>query len=404
MKYLIVVPDGAADREIEALSGKTPLFVADMDYTNSLAAYGETGLVRTIPEGVSPGSDAANMSVMGFDPSIYLTGRAPLEAVSMGIDMSDTDVAFRTNLITLEGEGDYEELIIKDHSSGDITTEEADELIKAVNREFADEKMRFYTGVSYRHCLIVKDGQTRYEMTPPHDVLGRHAGDYLPKGRGSGFITDMMKRSYYLFKCHPVNVSRIGRGLEPASSLWIWGQGKKPALSSFYEKYGITGSTISAVDLIKGIGICAGLSPVYVAGATGTLDTNYEGKAAAAIGEYKKGKDFVYLHVEAPDECSHHGDMEGKIESLRRIDKRIIRPVVEYLKSNGERFKVMILPDHVTPVAIRTHTDEPVPFMIYDSAAAAEYDATRKFTEESGAGGRFFDSGFSLADYFFGQI
>jgi 2,3-bisphosphoglycerate-independent phosphoglycerate mutase len=374
-----------------------------MEYTDNLAAKGEVGMVRTIPDGIAPGSDAANLSVMGYAPEIYLTGRSPLEAASMGIEMSDTDVAYRANIVTLEGGGAYEDLIIKDHSAGDISTEEAGELIRAVNGAFADDRIRFYTGVSYRHCLIVKDGSIRYDTTPPHDVLGRRAGDHLPKGDGSGFITDMMKKSYEILRTHPVNKARQERGKNPANSLWIWGQGRKPSLTSFYDKYKITGSTISAVDLIKGIGKCAGLSTVDVPGATGTIDTNYEGKADAAINEFKKGKDFVYIHIEAPDECSHQGDLPGKMESLMRIDRRIISPVVEYLKSSGEVFRVMILPDHRTPLVIRTHSSEPVPFVLYDSADKKEYDASRTFTEESGARGKFFESGFALADYFFRQ-
>jgi len=403
MKYLIVVPDGAADRPIESLGGDTPLCAARMDYTNSLAEAGETGLVRTIPAGISPGSDAANLSVMGYDPAVFLTGRSPLEAASIGIDMSDTDMAYRANIITLSGTGRYEDLIIEDHSSGDISTEEADELIKAANGEFADGRMRFYTGVSYRHCLIVKDSPDEDDciLTPPHDVLGKRVGDCLPKGEGSGFITDMMMRSYEIYKVHPVNAAREKRGLNPGNSLWIWGRGKRPALAPFYEKYRITGAVISAVDLIKGIGICAGLSSIDVPGATGTLNTNYEGKAEAAIGEFKKGKDFVYVHVEGPDECSHQGDLAGKIESLRRIDQRLIKPVVEYLMGSGEAFKAMVLPDHRTPISIRTHSAEPVPFVIYDSAKAVKPDKARAFTEAACENGRFFNSGFALADYFF---
>jgi len=374
-----------------------------MEYADNLAAEGEVGMVRTVPDGIAPGSDAANLSVLGYDPGRYLTGRSPLEAASMGIEMSDTDVAYRANIVTLEGGGDYEGLIIKDHSSGDISTEEADELIKAVNQEFANEKIQFYTGVSYRHCLIVKDGRTEYDLTPPHDVLGGRAGDNLPRGEGSGFIEHMMRRSYEIFKDHPVNVKRIEKGLNPANSLWIWGQGKKPAIPSFYEKYKITGATISAVDLIKGIGVCAGLASINVPGATGTLHTNYEGKANAAIEAFKKGKDFVYIHIEAPDECSHQGDLEGKLLSLEFIDQRIIKPVSEYLKSSGEAFKVMVVPDHRTPLCIRTHSAEPVPFVIYDSTKKVTTDRTRTFAEESGGKGRIFESGVALADYFFGK-
>ena len=401
MKYLILVPDGAGDRNVEALGNKTPLEVADIKNINELAHKGKVGMVKTIPAGVAPGSDAANLSVMGYDPSVYLTGRSPLEAASIGIDMSDTDVAFRTNIITLEGDGEYEDLIIKDHSSGDITTEEADQLIKAVNEVFGNDSIRFYTGVSYRHCMIVHNGSTEYDLTPPHDVLEQRAGDHLPKGEGSEFITEMMKKSYEILKDHPVNRERIKKGLNPANTLWIWGQGRKPSLSSFYDKYGITGTAISAVDLIKGIAICAGLDSVDVEGATGTLHTNLDGKAQAAIKEFRNGKDFVYLHLEGPDECSHQGDRDGKIECMEKIDQRVLKPIAEALEADGEDYKVLVVPDHRTPLAIRTHSAEPVPFIIYDSTNEQDYDEEKAFCEKSGEKGMYFDSGFELADYFF---
>ena len=401
MKYLILVPDGAGDEPVEALGGKTPLEAADSPMINELAAKGQVGTVKTIPPGVAPGSDAANLSVMGYDPSVYLTGRSPLEAASIGINMSDTDVAFRVNLITLTGEGDYEDLIITDHSSGDITTEEADQLIQAVNEAFADERIHFYTGVSYRHCMIVHNGSTDYELTPPHDVLTQRVGDHLPKGEGSEFLTDMMKKSYEILKDHPVNQDRIARGLNPANTLWIWGQGRKPSLSSFYDKYGIKGTAISAVDLIKGIAICAGLNSVDVEGATGTLHTNFDGKAQAAIREYKDGKDFVYMHLEGPDECSHQGDMEGKLECMHSIDQKVLKPIVEYLRGSGEDFRALIVPDHRTPLAIRTHSADPVPYVIYDSRKEKPEDKSRQFNEKSGAEGPYFDSGYALADFFF---
>lgn len=401
MKYLILVPDGAGDEPVEALGGKTPLEAADIPMINELAAKGQVGTVKTIPPGVAPGSDAANLSVMGYDPSVYLTGRSPLEAASIGINMSDTDVAFRVNLITLTGEGDYEDLIITDHSSGDITTEESDQLIQAVNEAFADERIHFYTGVSYRHCMIVHNGSTDYELTPPHDVLTQRVGDHLPKGEGSEFLTDMMKKSYEILKDHPVNQDRIARGLNPANTLWIWGQGRKPSLSSFYDKYGIKGTAISAVDLIKGIAICAGLNSVDVEGATGTLHTNFDGKAQAAIREYKDGKDFVYMHLEGPDECSHQGDMEGKLECMHSIDQKVLKPIVEYLRAAGEDFRALIVPDHRTPLAIRTHSADPVPYVIYDSRKEKPEDKSRQFNEKSGAEGPYFDSGYALADFFF---
>lgn len=401
MKYLILVPDGAGDEKIEALGDRTPLEVADIENINELAHRGTVGMVKTIPPGVAPGSDAANLSVMGYDPAVYLTGRSPLEAASIGIDMSDTDVAFRTNLITLTGEGAYEDLIITDHSSGDISTQEADELIQAVNDAFADENIKFYTGVSYRHCMIVHNGSTAYELTPPHDVLTQRAGDHLPKGEGAEFITEMMKKSYEILKDHPVNKARIEKGLNPANTIWIWGQGKKPSLSSFYDKYGITGTAISAVDLIKGIAICAGLDSVDVEGATGTLHTNFDGKAQAAIREFRDGKDFVYMHLEGPDECSHQGDRDGKIACMESIDHKVLKPIVDALREDGEDFKVLIVPDHRTPLAIRTHSATPVPFVIYDSTKEEPYDAAKCFCEKSGEKGMYFDSGFELADYFF---
>lgn len=402
MKYLILVPDGAADNQMDRLNGKTPLEVADMPVINELAKKATIGLVRTIPDGIPPGSDAANLSVMGYDPSVYLTGRSPLEAASIGIKMSDTDVAFRANLVTLEGNGPYEDLVILDHSAGDISTGEADQLIAALNGEFANNVQQFYTGVSYRHCLIVHNGSTDFELTPPHDQLGKKAGPYLPKGVGSEALTDMMKKSYEILKNHPVNQKRIAAGKNPANSLWIWGQGKKPALSSFKDKYGITGAAISAVDLIKGIAICAGLDSIDVPGATGTLHTNFVGKARATIEAFQSGKDFVYLHLEAPDECSHQGDLEGKIKSLERIDNEVLKPILEYLRSSGEDFSILELPDHRTPIALRTHTSEPVPYVLYRSNRQMPENPANKFTEESGASGTYFDSGHALADTFFG--
>jgi len=404
MKYLIVVPDGAADEPIQALNNQTPLQTAKMPNVDALAAAGEVGMVSTVPEGIAPGSDAANLSVMGYDPAVYLTGRSPLEAASIGIDMSDTDVAFRTNIVTLEGDGPYEDLIVKDHSSGDITTAEADQLIQAVNEAFGNDKIHFYTGVSYRHCMIVHDGSTDYELTPPHDILTRKVGPYLPKGEGSEFITDMMKKSYEILKDHPVNKSRVERGLNPANSLWIWGQGKKPQLSSFYDKYKIHGATISAVDLIKGIGVCAGLETIDVEGATGTIHTNFDGKAQAAIEAFRRGVDFLYVHLEAPDECSHQGDMEGKIKSLELIDEKIVGPVIRYLKESGEDFRFLIVPDHQTPLSIRTHKGRPVPYVFFDSANPQPEDKSRTFCEVSGASsGRFFANGYELTDHFFGR-
>jgi len=402
MKYLILVPDGAADEKLDMLGNKTPLQAAKISNINQLAQKGMVGLVRTIPPGIAPGSDAANLSVMGYDPAIYHTGRSPLEAVSMGIDMKDTDVAFRTNLVTLKGEGRYEDLTIEDHSAGDITSEEAKVLIEYIDEKLGSDGIHFYPGVSYRHAMIVNNGSTEYDLTPPHDVLTQRVGNHLPKGSNAEFITELMKESYRLLAEHPVNLERIKNGLNPANSIWIWGQGRKPSLSSFYDKYGIKGTAISAVDLIKGIALCAGLDSVDVEGATGTIHTNFSGKAQAAIAEYQKGKDFIYLHVEAPDECSHQGDLEGKIKSLELIDELVLKPILDYLYDRGEAFRVLIVPDHRTPMAIRTHTATPVPYVLYDSEKIAVPDSERAFSEEEGKKGRYFENGFELTDYFFG--
>jgi len=401
MKYLVLVPDGAADEKISELGDKTPLQTAKLITINELAQKSMVGMVRTVPFGVAPGSDAANLSVMGYDPAIYLTGRSPLEAVSMGIKMADTDVAFRTNLVTLMGDCNYEDLTIIDHSAGDITSEEAKVLIQTVNQKFGTQTIRFYSGVSYRHAMIVKNGYTNYDLTPPHDVLTQRVGDHLPKGDGSDFIKILMKKSYDILNNHPINIDRVKRGLNPANSIWIWGQGKKPNLSSFYDKYKIKGTVISAVDLIKGIGLCAGLDSVDVDGATGTLQTNFNGKAQAAIEEYKKGQDFVYLHLEAPDECSHQGDLYGKIKALELIDEKILKPILNYLYSTGENYKVLIVPDHRTPIAIRTHSSDPVPFVLYDSSNEMVINPEKAFHEEAGEKGKLFNNGFELADCFF---
>lgn len=399
MKYLIVVPDGAADRPDDWQDELTPLNKADIPNIDDLAKGGQVGMVRTIPGGIAPGSDAANLAVMGYSPEKDLTGRSPLEAVSMGIDMSDTDVAFRTNLVTLEGEGSYEDLTITDHSAGDISNEEANILIKAIDHELGDDKLKFYPGFSYRHALIMKDGLTDFVLTPPHDILGKEIKSYLAKDNAS-FVTELMKKSYEILKDHPINKKRISEGKNPANSIWIWGQGKKPQLSSFIDKYGITGAVVSAVDLIKGIGLCAGLKTIDIAGATGTIDTDYEGKVKVTIDAFNKGDDFVYLHVEAPDECSHQGSAEDKIRSLELIDQRIVKPLVDYLQNSGEDYKILIVPDHRTPVKIRTHSEEPVPFVIFDSREE-KHNENNRFTEQSGESGKHFERGSELADYFF---
>ncbi|MDR2163495.1 MAG: 2,3-bisphosphoglycerate-independent phosphoglycerate mutase [Clostridiales Family XIII bacterium] len=432
MKYLIVVPDGAADRPGGPFGEETPLERADMPCANDLARRGQVGQVQTIPFGIKPGSDAANLAVMGYDPAKDLTGRSPLEAVSMGIDMADTDISFRANLVTLSSpEGGpplpdmaFEDLVIIDHAAGDIPTDEGRALIEEIDTAIGSgdplngDRARFYPGFSYRHAFIVKDGASTssgigdvyceapgYELIPPHDVLDRPIGPNLPSGEGSGFILALMKKSVALLAGHPINEARRAAGLHTADAVWIWGQGRRPFLPTITEKYGIRGAVIAAVDLIKGIGLCAGLRAPKISGATGTLDTDFGAKARAAVDSYESGEDFVFIHVEAPDECSHQGDADGKVRSLGLIDAEVIRPVTSWLESNrkstGEEYRVLIVPDHRTPLAIRTHSSEPVPFVYYCSCDSG-VNAGHAFTEISGKSGIKFDSGAELADRFFG--
>lgn len=406
MKYLIVVPDGAADDPIPSLGNKTPLEVADLPTFDELASKGEVGTCRTVPEGISPGSDSANLSVMGYDPRVYLTGRSPLEAGALGIDMKDVDESFRVNFITVEPveSGRYEDFIIKDHAAGDITTEEAAVLLEDVKKEFSKDNIKFYLGTQYRHCMIISNQKTQCKFVPPHDVLERTTGEYLPKGRDEALFIEMTKRSYEFLSKHPINQDRVARGLNPANSIWIWGQGTRPNLPNLNEKYGVNACVISAVDLIKGIGHFAGVEKVEVEGATGNIHTNFEGKAQAAIQAYKDGKDFVYLHLEGTDECSHQGSLENKIKCAEYIDKRCVKAVIEYLRESGERFKVLIVPDHRTPLSIRTHSSDPVPYVIYDSGAEKPTDESRQFNEKSAyASGNHFEDGYKLTDYFFNK-
>ena len=408
MKYLIVVPDGSADNPVESLGGKTPLEAADIPCINGLAAKGEIGSVRTVPDGISPGSDSANLSVMGYDPRKYLTGRSPLEAASIGLKMSDTDISFRANLITIDPDGAdrYEDFIVRDHAAGDITTEEAAELVEVLNEHFAEDGLYIHLGTGYRQCMIVDkkhpNGHTDYRCVPPHDILDRRAGDYLPEGKAAEHFVEMMRESYDILKDHPVNKARIARGLNPANSLWIWGQGTRPELPDFNEKYGVRGAVISAVDLIKGIAMFAGLEVLKVDGIDGTKHTNFSGKAQAAIEAYKKGKDFIYMHIEGTDECSHQGDLAGKIKCAEDMDSKVVRPIYEYLEKSGENFRILVVPDHRTPLSIRTHSSDPVPFMIYDSRHETDADYTKQFNERSAmASGNHIEEGYTLADHFF---
>ena len=369
MKYLVLIPDGMADEPIAELGNLTPMQKAEKPTTDALAARSFVGTVSNVPKGMVPESDTANMAILSFDPKIYSKGRSPLEAVSMGIEMMPDETAYRCNVVTLtEDQENYEDRIILDHSADEITTAEADKLIKTLEEKLGNELRKFYTGVSYRHCLIWKNGNDKYNFMRPHDILGKRIGDYLPKIEDGGEeFLKLMKESYDILKDHPVNLDRKARGLKPANSAWLWSPGKKPQLPSFKEKWGLDSAVISAVDLIKGIGLCAEMESIDVEGATGNVHTNYDGKAQATIDAFKRGKELVYVHVEGPDECGHRAETDNKVRSIELIDKKILAPVYEYLKNCGEPFKIMILPDHPTPIRIRTHSIDPVPFMIYSS-------------------------------------
>lgn len=365
MKYIVVLGDGMADEPIASLDGKTPLECARTPVMDELASKGEMGMVHTIPEGMSPGSDTANLSVIGYDPKIYYSGRSPLEALSIGAPMKDTDVVYRCNIVTISDEEEvFEEKTIIDHSSSEIDTEDAKVLLEAVVQELEEDAYKFYAGTSYRHCMIWDQGQV-LSMTQPHDVLGQVIGQYLPK---DPYFLHMMKKSYEILKNHPLNVKRKEQGLNPANCFWFWGAGTKPLLSPFEEKYGKKGVMISAVDLLKGIAVGADMDNIHVEGANGGLHTNYEGKAQAAVDALlKDGYDFAYVHVEAPDEMGHQGSIERKIQAIENLDQKVIRPVKEQLDASGEPYCILVLPDHPTPIRVRTHTSNPVPYVLYDS-------------------------------------
>ncbi len=399
MKYLVLIPDGMADEKIPSLGNRTPMEAADKPYTDALAKKSIVGTVSNVPEGMVPESDTANMAILSFDPKVYSKGRSPLEAVSMGLEMTEDEVAYRCNIVTLSDEGEYDEKIMLDHSADEITTAEADELIKALDAALGNDIRRFYTGVSYRHCILWKGGCDSYNFMRPHDILGRKITEYLPSGEDGKVFCELMRASWDILNEHPVNQARRARGLRPANSIWLWSPGKKPALPSFADKWGLKGTVISAVDLIKGIGLCAGMKSIDVEGATGNVHTNYTGKAEAAIKAFRDGEDYVYIHVEGPDECGHRAETENKVLSIELIDKKILGPVLEYLEGCGDDFKIMILPDHPTPVRLRTHTIDPVPFLIYSSKEA--HRGVDKFTEEAAAStGLYIPHGHTLMDRF----
>jgi 2,3-bisphosphoglycerate-independent phosphoglycerate mutase len=400
VKYLVMLCDGMADEPNEALGNSTPMEKANKPCMDSLAAKAEVGIVKTVAEGLKPGSDVANLSVLGYEPAVYYSGRSPLEAASIGIDLKDTDVTLRCNLVTLSDDEDYENKTILDYCADDISSEEAKILIEYIQEKLGNDVFRFYPGVSYRHCLVWSNGNPHPGvLTPPHDITGKVITDYIPKGEVVDELYDLMKKSYDLLKDHPVNQARIARGKRPANSIWLWGEGTKPLLDNFSEKFGIKGSMISAVDLLKGIAICAGMNSVDVEGATGYLDTNFDGKCKAAIEEFKKGADLVYIHVEAPDECGHRGEIENKVKAIEMIDEHILAHVVEFLKDYDD-FAVLVCPDHPTPLSIRTHTSTPVPYLIYDSKNEINSGVKVFCEKEARETGNYIEKGFTMMNYF----
>lgn len=402
MKYAVVLYDGMADYPVPALGGKTPMMCAKKPLFDSLAKKGEVGLVKTVDDTLKPGSDVANMSVMGFDPLKYYTGRSPLEAVSIGVKLLDDDVTLRCNIVTLSDEESYEDKTMIDYSAGDISTAEAAELIKTVQEVFGNEKYTYYSGVSYRHCLTVHKGTTDLgDMTPPHDISDRVIGPYLSKSENAAELIAMMKKSYDVLKNHPINLKRIAEGKRPANSIWLWGEGNKPILPSFESLYGLKGSVISAVDLLKGIGISAGMSTPDVPGATGYIDTNFEGKARYALKELEDGKDFVYIHIEAPDECGHRNEPENKVRAIEIIDEKVLSILLEGLEKYDD-YKIMILPDHPTPIVTKTHARDAVPYMIYHKSVPV--DGVDTINEDTArATGNFIEKGSELMSRFVGR-
>lgn len=398
MKYIVILGDGMADRPIEALGNETPLAYAKTSMMDELAAKGEIGMVHTVPDGMSPGSDTANLSVLGYNPRKYYSGRSPLEALSIGVPMKDTDIALRCNLVTLSEEEDrYEDRTMIDHSSSEISTEDAAVLLEAVRKELETDEFKFYVGTSYRHLLIWDKGEV-VSLAQPHDILEQKITDKLPENKA---LYEMMKKSYDILVNHPINIERKKQGLHPANSCWFWGAGTKPSLSSFEEKTGKKGAMISAVDLLKGIAVGSSMKVITVDGANGGLHTNYEGKAQAAVDVLTdKGYDFVYVHLEAPDEMGHQGSVERKVQAIENLDARIIRPIVEGLRAKGEDFRMVILPDHPTPICIRTHSSDSVPYLLYDSTK--EQANTWKYNEaEAEKTDNFVAEGYTLIDHLF---
>ncbi|MDI7259341.1 MAG: cofactor-independent phosphoglycerate mutase [Thermodesulfobacteriota bacterium] len=404
MKYVVIIGDGMADYPVESIKGKTPLMAARTPHMDWLARHGEMGLVRTVPDGFNPGSEIANLSIFGYDPLLYYTGRGPLEAVSLGVKLKGDDLAFRCNLVTLQTQGS--KVIMDDFSAGHITDSEAREIISDLNRGMGTEEIQFHFGLSYRHLMVMGNGASKFsklerlELTPPHDIIGQEISPFLPEGRGpEDQILTLMAESQGLLKDHPVNLRRRAKGLPPANSIWLWGQGRSPQMVSLKERFVMDGYVISAVHLIRGIGILAGLEVLNVPGITGYFDTNYEGKGQYALKGLEE-RDFVYVHVEAPDEAGHMGDLQLKIEAIEAFDEKVVGTILRGLRK-FENFRIMVLPDHPTPLAIKTHTADPVPFVIYSSEDQGKKESAGTFDETSAKqSGIFIEKGFELIERF----
>ncbi|MBM4306941.1 MAG: cofactor-independent phosphoglycerate mutase [Deltaproteobacteria bacterium] len=404
MKYVVIIGDGMADYPVESLHGKTPLMVARTPHLDWLAKHGNVGLVKTVPEGFNPGSEIANLSIFGYDPQQYYTGRGPLEAASLGVELKKDDLAFRCNLVTLEPQGS--KVIMEDFAAGHISDAEAREIIIDLDRAIGTEKTRFYSGVSYRHLMVMKNGASagsdmeRLELIPPHDIIGQEITPFLPRNAGSGSkILALMSKSQQFLKEHPINIRRRVKGVRPANSVWLWGQGRSPQMVTLRERFGVDGYVISAVHLIKGIGLLAGLEVLQVPGITGYLDTNYKGKGEYALQGLEK-RDFVYIHVEAPDEAGHMGDLRLKVEAIEAFDEKVVGTILKGIKS-FEKVKVMVLPDHPTPLSVRTHTADPVPFVIYSSDEGNKNDPSATFDEDfAQRSGVFIEKGSELIERF----
>lgn len=399
MKYIVVLGDGMSDRKNSALGGRTCLEAAHTPVLDEIAPLSEVGLCKTVPEGFKPGSDVANMSVLGFDPKKYYTGRSPLEAVAMGIKLKDDDVTLRCNFVTLSQDGPYESKTMLDYSAGDIPTEDAEILISFLQEKLGEKNLKFYAGNSYRHCLVVSGGVTGHDLTPPHDISDKSVYGRLPKGENGEFYADLMKRSFTLLNDHPVNLKRVKEGKKPANSIWLWGEGTKPALEDFSKMRGLKGGIITAVDLVKGIGMLAGMRILDVDGITGNYDTDFKGKAeAAADALLNDGLDYVYIHIDAPDECGHRGDCAHKVYSIEQIDGKVLKTLFKRFEKAGEDFALLVCPDHSTPCDIKTHLSDPIPYLLYTNKKSLSSGAKRYTEDEAAATGSYLSDGYRLIE------